>query len=251
MTERKRLVAIHQPNYLPWLGYWFKIYMSDVFVFLDNVQFSRHSFTKRTKIIQSGEIAKSTYLSLPIINSSLNTRIKDVEIKETPWTVQHLNKIKNNYQKSPFFDSIFPILESIYNKVKFEKNLSSLNEAIIGMFLESLSFPKTTIIKSSSMKANGKQETLLCEIILELGGDAYLSGIGAKKYQEAAYFEKKNIKLIYSDFIQFMDKNQYQQQNQSFVNGLSIIDALFYLGIDGIFDIFESFKTKLSSEHDF
>jgi hypothetical protein len=251
MAEKTRLVAIHQPNYLPWLGYWFKIYVSDVFVFLDSVQFSKHSFTKRTKIILPGESDKSTYLSLPIKKSNLATNINEIEIKKEQWVNQHLNKIKNNYQKSPFFDHNYQILEHILNQVKFDNNLSTLNESIIKLFLESFSFPKTTIVNSSKMKANGKQEALLCEIILELNGNTYLSGVGAKKYQEATYFKEKNIKLIYSDFYQFMNENPYQQGNNSFVNGLSIIDALFYLGIDGIFDIFESFKTKLSSEYDF
>jgi hypothetical protein len=251
MTEKTRLVAIHQPNYLPWLGYWFKIYASDVFVFLDNVQFSKHSFTKRTKINLPGKLGQTTYLSLPIKKSNLGTKINEIEIIKQQWANKHLNKIKNNYKKSPYFNTVYPILEHIFNAVQFDENLSSINEKIIIKLLESFSFPDTMIIKSSQMKAKGKQVELLCEIILELNGNTYLSGIGAKKYQEPAYFKEKNIKLLYSDFYQFMNENPYQQGNSSFVNGLSIIDALFYLGIDGIFDIFESFKTKLSSEYDF
>lgn len=250
MTANNKLVAIHQPNYLPWLGYWFKIYRSDIFVLHDNVQFSKHSFTKRTKILPVGN-TNTSYLSLPIKKSKLDTLILDMEVQDGNWVGQHLNKIQNNYQQSPFFTRIYPILEQVLNQVKSYKSLSKINETIILSLLDTFAFPKTTIVKSSNLAASGKQEAYLCEIIHELNGQMYLSGVGAKKYQDEAHFKKNSIELIYSDFYQFMVENPYPQKNGAFVNGLSIIDALFYLGIDGIFDIFEAFKTKLSLEYDF
>ena len=88
------IVSIHQPNYLPWGGYFFKIINSDLFIFLDDVQFSKNSFINRTKVTHNNEY---TWLSIPI-KFNLGESILQVKLAQEDWQLRHLSKIQNmNY----------------------------------------------------------------------------------------------------------------------------------------------------------
>ena len=106
-------IAIHQPNFLPWIGYFHKIAQVDKFVFLDDVQLPRgKSFCYRAKILLSG---KEIWLSIPLTGKSQKPLIKDTKVDiNQNWKVKHLKTLEFNYKKQNCFDDIFSIIEKVY-----------------------------------------------------------------------------------------------------------------------------------------
>ena len=93
------VIAIHQPNYFPWPGYFFKILKSDIFVFLDDVQYSNNSFTCRTNILEN---KNKSWLSVPI-KKKMGQNINQILIADLEWKMKHLSKIKTVILKLNIF----------------------------------------------------------------------------------------------------------------------------------------------------
>ena len=108
----RKVVVIHQPDFMPYLGFFHRLLYADEFVILDNVQFLRRGWHHRDKIkTDSGE----KWLTVGVKKASQNTLIKDIILNEENWKEQHVNLIKNNYKKSKFFTEIFPYIEKLYD----------------------------------------------------------------------------------------------------------------------------------------
>ena len=107
----RKVVVIHQPDFMPYLGFFHRLLYADEFVILDNVQFLRRGWHHRDKIkTDSGE----KWFTVGVKKASQNTLIKDIILNEENWKEQHVNLIKNNYKKSKFFTEIFPYRELGY-----------------------------------------------------------------------------------------------------------------------------------------
>lgn len=222
INSDNRIIAIHQPNFLPWLGFFYKILKSDVFVFLDNVQFSKNSYTNRVKIkTPVGE----QWLTVPIFQN-FGQIIKEVKINNSiNWREKHLKTLEMNYKKSGFFSEVISIIEKIYysNHWVF---LSELNIDLIFAICDYLGI-KNNFCLASELNITGKSTELLISIVKNLRGNVYLSGSGGINYQDEMMFEKNSISLIYSDF----NHPKYTQLwSAEFIKGLSIIDLLFNYG---------------------
>lgn len=222
-------IAIHQPNYMPWIGYFNKIAKVNQFVFFDDVQFPiGKSFCYRTKILNNG---KEMWLSIPVLGKSKKNLIKDTKIDMgINWKKKHLKTLELNYKKSFAFNNVFPIIEEIY---KSNSNyLIDYNIPLIIKFSEYLKF-KTNFVNSSYIlpKSNETGLERIIEILIFLGAKIYFSGsgIGSKRYINENEFEKRNIKLKWQDF---KFKKYKQLKNRHFIQGLSIIDLLFNYGPD-------------------
>lgn len=215
------LVSIHQPNFLPWIGYFYKIVKSDIFVFLDNVQYTKNSFINRNKIkIPQGDI----WLTVPI-SFKFGQLINEVKINnKTDWREKHLKTLEMNYKRTYFYEDVFKIIKETYY-LKNWQNLSDFNISIIKTITSYLGLNKS-IIKSSSLDVQGKSTKLLIQIVKKVGGNAYLSGFGGIKYQEEELFKKEGIKLVYYNFTSPI----YKQLWSKFIPNLSIIDLLFNYG---------------------
>lgn len=220
------IVGIHQPNYLPWIGYFYKIYMSDIFVILDDVQYVKRSVADRNKIkTPQGEL----YIKIPVESDTSNSKYNEVKvIDEMDWRNKHLKTIYRNYRKAKYFDDIF---EDFCNLYKCDTNiLSDFNSNIIEYVVKKIGID-TPIIYSSMLNINNKTSTdRLVEIIKKCGGNAYFSGSGGAKYQNEIEFEKNKINLIYTDF----KPPIYDQLWGDFIPNLSIIDLLFNYGEESI-----------------
>ncbi len=215
-------VAIMQPTYFPWIGYFSLIKRVDKFIFLDNVQFSRRSWQQRNKIADQNKIL---WLSVPVIKKNLyNQKISEVKVFDQNFKKKHLNMIKHCYSKTKYFKNIFPIIENIFNK-DFD-NLSDWNQYIINKICEYLEI-KTHIVTASKLNSSGKKDELLSNICRELKAEKYIAVYGSEEYMSNSNkFKKNNIKVEYFDFKEI----KYSRGKNDYISKLSIIDLLFFHG---------------------
>jgi hypothetical protein len=235
------IVSIHQPNYLPWLGYFYKIWASDTFVLHDNVEYTKHSFTKRVFIRKTPADVERNYLTVPLKRHSDFALIRDLKIcNEKNWQQKHVNKIYYVYHRAPFFNDYFSIIEQTILASSKMSFLADLNKRLILDILDFLNIEKE-IVLSSNLPIDGfRADEYNAEIVACLGGDLYISGTGAKKYQFNMTYSDRGVSLIYNELSKFI-KEAPPQYPVNFDPSLSILDALFYIGSEGILDIFEAY----------
>jgi hypothetical protein len=220
------IVSVHQPQYIPWLGYFDKIARSDYFIFLDCVQYKPREFQNRNKIrTKDGWI----WLTVPVINKGKGRqKILDVQIDNgLPWQRQHLNSLKTFYARAKFFDLYFPFFEEIYKK-RWEK-LTDLNLAIIDYALKELKI-ETLLRFESELDIHSMGTDRIIDICKKLNADTYLSGIGGKDYLKEDKFKKTGIRLAYQDFKHPAYNQQFTSSAGDFIPFMSIIDLLFNEG---------------------
>jgi len=230
-----RIVAIHQPNFLPWIGYFYKIAKSDIFVFLDNVQYTKNSFINRNKIKTP---QSAMWLTVPV-SFNFGQLINEVKINnEINWREKHIRTLEMNYKRANFFEDVFEIIKKIYY-LKNWQNLSDFNISLTKTIASYLGLDKP-FVKSSALGIKGKSTELLIQIVKKVGGNVYLSGFGGAKYQEEGLFKNEGIKLVYYNFTHPI----YKQLWNGFIANLSIVDLLFNAGHTSIEVIRNSGKFK-------
>lgn len=220
------IVAIMQPTYLPWSGYFNIIKNSDKFVFLSDVSFEKQSWQIRNKIISNNN---EIYLSVPIKKYTMGTDICKIIINDSiNWRKKHSLTLTQSYAKSPFKDSIIPLICEVINNRDII-SLSELNITIIRDICALLNI-KAPLFESSTFNFKNKRSDYLVDICKHLQADKYLSPIGSKDYLIEDNFEKKSgLSLIFQDY----EPNEYKQINTTkFISHLSIIDVIANLGID-------------------
>ncbi len=219
------ILSAHQPNYLPYIGFFHKIASCDIFAIWDTVQFVKRGtfgWMNRNRIkthdgwmwLTVPVLTKGKYDQL-IIDTYINNKL--------PWRKKHWRSINLNYNSAPYFGKYSSFFEGLYEK-DWEK-LAYLNETIIRHIVDILGI-KTKIIKCSDLKLNSHGTDLIIETCKKLGADTFLSGIHGKDYLEEEKFRDNNIKLIYQDF----KHPQYRQLHGSFIEGMSVIDLIFNEG---------------------
>lgn len=216
--------GIHQPNFLPWLGYFYKIYKSDQFVLIDNVQFVKGSVCNRAKIKnnQGAEI----WLTVPVKgNKGSQVNYNELELDYSQkWAVKMINQLHAAYVKAPYFDRYFQPLSDLLKQEY--KTLADLNITLIKYLCSELNIQTPMAIASELDTDFGKKNDLNLNICKYFKSDVYLSGTGAKKYNDEELFKTNGITIEYSDFVHPV----YPQQFGAFIPGLSTIDLLFNCG---------------------
>lgn len=216
------ILSIHQPDYIPWLGFFYKVAKSDVFVYLDDAQFSNeaaHNFN----IIKTSQ--GSFRLKIPV-SYSFGEVINQVRTKdELGWKDKHLKTLQMNYSKAKYFDDVLPIFSDALNQ-QYD-NLADLNAAINLVILDGFGI-NCKMVRSSSLGITTKREDRVIDICCALGATSYLSGNGARIYQVEQHFVDKGLDLMYLDYKPI----QYQQLWNSFLPNMSILDYVFNCGFD-------------------
>ena len=214
-------VGIHQPGYLPWLGFFKKLQQCDKFVFYDDVDINKKDFHNRNKI-RTGN--GSTNLTVPII-ASQGTKINEVKIDNTKnWASKHQKTICYSYVKSNYFKEFKEELDSIYNK-KFER-LVDLNVEIIKFLMKKFGI-KTELYFSSELNIDGRGSKRILEICKSLEAKTYISGIvWAKDNLLVDDFTNNGIEIKFQKFV----SPKYNQCYQPFLENMSAIDLLFNEG---------------------
>jgi hypothetical protein len=215
-------IAILQSNYIPWKGVFDMMNKVDVFVFFEDVDFTKRDWRTRNKIkTPEGEV----WLSIPVKKSSRGTKIYEIEIsQETNWQEKHYQTIVQYYKKAKFFSEYKWLLDKIYLEKKWE-NLSEFNIYVNTLIARELGI-KTEFINSKDLETNGTKDDKLIEIIKKLDGDFYLSGPAAKDYIVNEKFKKEKIELAYIEY----KYPEYTQLYGEFNHYITILDVLFNCG---------------------
>jgi len=173
-------IAVMQPTFIPWVGYFALIHYVDKFVFLDNVQFNDRSWQQRNRIYSNG---KAKWLTVPVVKKNLRSKkISEMEINHTEnFNEKHLKTILQSYAKAKSFKENRSLIEDIYSK-KFN-NLSKMNIYIIKKICEYLDIKKK-FINASEIGCKGTKSNLLLQICKKLKCDEYISPQGSKIYLE-------------------------------------------------------------------
>ena len=221
-------VSIHQPNFFPWLGYFDKLHKSDIFIFLDDVQFEKKGGTwvNRVYVQING---KRKWLTVPVIRNFSGVRkINEIMFSDkVSWKKKIINKLENYYRNSLFFNEtiseIKKILEDDYSC------LSSFNIKTIKYLLNKLNLKKPNFFNSSSFDIKTKSNQKLIDLLLNFDSTIYYSGKGSIEYLDEKLFFNNSIDIIYQNF-----KYVEYTQNHSgpFITKLSVIDVLMNCGFN-------------------
>ena len=225
--------VVLQPMYLPWMGYFGMIDQADVFVFYDDVQFSRGSWQQRNRIKIPEDSGQTKWLKVPVVED-FGQDIDSVQIKQGEgWEQEHLSIINSAYgpervpygtERATYFDDYIGVFDKIYNTNW--KSLRDLNVYIIQHISKELSITDTEFYFSSDFDIDGNGTNKLIKTLQYIDADEYISGPGAKDYLDIDQFAENEISLYWHEF----DHPQYDQLYGDFVSHLSIIDALFNNG---------------------
>ena len=225
------IIAIHQPNYIPWLGYFRKICRSQTFVFYDNVQMPMgKSYVKRC---QAKSPNGPQWLTVPTPQGGTPGAICQTPTLAGPWVRKHIGSLRNWYAKSSWLDPVCAIIEE-----ESEKNHSSvgaLNGAIIMRLATFIGVTDVRFLFASEMAHGIAGAASILPILEEEGATTYLAGSGAgtMRHLDSDAFAKANIE------IQFLDTSfaAYDQRHGAFSEGLSVIDAILNIGPDETRDL--------------
>ncbi|RCV64111.1 WbqC-like protein family protein [Methanophagales archaeon] len=219
------IIAIHQPNYLPYLGFFDKMTKSDIFVIYDNAQFEKGDFQHRNRIrIYHGW----KWLTVPVDKKT--KPINEIKIKNevatwkgVKWVDAHFKDIKDNYKDVPYYSVYEEGIRRIYER-RYDK-LADLNMELINFLIKAFDI-NVEILFSSELGFTSKSTERLVEIVETLGGDVYLSGPKGRDYLDGSLFEKKGINVEFQDF----KHPFYRQRYKGFIPNMAAIDALFNVG---------------------
>ena len=229
-------IAISQPTFLPWQGYFALIYYVDEFIFLDNVQFDKRSWQQRNYIKLDD---KKKIFTIPVISKNKSDqKINEVKIDYKNFKVEKfLMLIKHSYKKSSYFELYYEKIEKILKKNSLY--LSKINQDLI-IDISSMLNIKTKFYNASLMQLSNelKETDLLREICKKKKCTQYISTYGAAYMGDMSKFAETNIKINYFEY----ENRKYNQMGDEFVSNLTILDLIFNEGPNSLEIIRDNFK---------
>ena len=222
---QEKVVVIHQPDFLPYLGFFHRLLHADLYVVLDNVQFvhGSRSWHNRDKIkTPQGE----KWITVATKKNRFGALINEIELFEAEnFRDRHLSLIRENYKKAGYFHEIMPYVERLYcyqcDKM-IDFNMKSI-EILMDLLDTHIDY-----IFASDIKAEGKGNGIIVDILKKVSATHYLSGVGAKDYFEPTLYDEAGIKVVFQEF----EHPVYPQLFGGFIPYLSSIDLLFNCGIE-------------------
>jgi hypothetical protein len=223
------IVAIHQPHYLPWLGYFDKMAKADKFIVLDDVQLTDRSPMRRNKFIDRS--GKEVLLSVDLYKKNyLEKKTRDIHLNyEGKWNEKHEHSLFFNYNKHPHFNEIWPFIEKVFHRpydylLDMEMDIITIMRSFLDIH--------TPIVMQSELPYDieAKKSDLMLSLCKCAGATVYLSGKGAMSYMNDNTFTNAGIQVLYQEFTY----PEYEQMNSPgmFISNLSVLDLLFNCGID-------------------
>lgn len=231
-----KVVSIHQPAYLPWLGYFHRAMLSDTFVFLDTVQFEKNSFTNRNKVLTANG---PVWLTVPV-KSTGHTKNKLIDLKiagNEDWKKKHIKTLESGYAKTGYFKKYFALITDMISSSSDDFSLLTFN--MLKLFMDILKI-KVSIIRSCQIPVSSVKSQLVLDICKYCKADVYISGILGKGYLETDSFQEQGIKVVFQDYRHPV----YAQRFPGFVPNLAIVDILFNKGAEETKEIIFSNNQK-------
>jgi WbqC-like protein family len=217
-------VAVLQSNYVPWKGYFDIVNSVDLFIFYDDLQFTKNDWRNRNRIkaAQGPE-----WITIPV-GQDLHRLICEVELKDPTWQAKHWRTLQQNYGRCAHFSRYKAYLEDLYLGRRWT-NLSELNQSLIRHIAHDFLGSRTEFADSRKWTLHGQKLDRLLDLVVQSGAATYLSGPAAKAYIEPERFADAGIALEWQDYAGYPE---YPQRFPPFEHGLSILDLLFNTGPD-------------------
>lgn len=230
-------IAIMQPYFFPYIGYFQLINAVDEFVVYDNIKFTKKGWINRNRILVSG---KDSYISLPLKKDSDHLDVRDRYLADS-WSFEKdkmLNRIIESYRKAPYFDSVYPIIEK---SILFEEhNLFGFILNSLNLVREYLGIQTPLLVSSTIPVDHGlKAEKKVVAICKARKADMYLNPIGGVQLYSKVDFRNEGLDLCFLKTTNFI----YKQSDNEFVPFLSIIDVMMFNSKDKIMEYLTSFYT--------
>lgn len=217
-------VVVLQSNYLPWKGYFDLIHDADIFVFYDDVQYTKNDWRNRNKI---KALDSTQWLTIPVGTSS-HRLVCEVEILDHSWQRRHWALIEQHYATAPFFSRYAPFVEDFLLQREWSR-LSELNHYLIKTIATDFLGIDTKFADSRDFPLAGRKQERLLELLGKVGATRYVSGPAARSYIDPGEFEDRNIELVWKDYGGYPE---YPQLHGQFEHGVTILDLLFCVGPD-------------------
>ncbi|MCI8574360.1 MAG: WbqC family protein [Oscillibacter sp.] len=218
-------VAVLQSNYIPWKGYFDIIHDVDLFVFYDEVQYTKNDWRNRNRIETETGLK---WLTIPC-GYDIKRKIYEVKIKnEIPWQMEHYKSIVSSYQKAPFFNKYKDFLAYVYLDCRWEY-LYKLNRYVIETISNEFLGINTLFKDSREFASQGIKDEKLISLLKSIKCDTYISGPAAKDYMDVQRYNGCGIDVIWKDYSGYP---AYSQRFEPFNHQVSILDLLFNTGDD-------------------
>jgi hypothetical protein len=223
-----KVVAAHQPTFLPWLGWWDKLVRADVLVLLDDVQFPKKGGTwmNRVWMLVNGA---PTWVTVPVdrtYHGVLPVREARVD-DQKPWRNKILKTVAVSYGRSPYFDEVYEPVEKLICLPT--DRVAHLNETGVRRIATRIGIDEGKLVRQSDLGVEGIGTDLLVALCRALDATTYLTGDGAGDYLEPEKFAAAGIELVEQRF----SPPPYPQLADEYVPGLSVVDALMNCGWEG------------------
>lgn len=215
-------VAVLQSNYIPWKGYFDIIHDVDLFIFYDEVQYTKCDWRNRNKIYTAAGLK---WLSVPV-SSHRTMAIDEVKITDTKWQQSHFDSLKANYSKAPYWGKYKDFLAHIYLETEWEY-LYQLNRCLIEQISRQFLGIQTRFADSRDFASVGQKHEKLLSVVKAAKADLYLSGPAAKDYIIAEDYAKAGIDLRWKDYSGYPE---YKQMHEPFEHNVTVLDLLLNVG---------------------
>lgn len=215
-------VAVIQSNYLPWKGYFDIVGRVDVFIFYDDVQYTKNDWRNRNRIKTANGLQ---WLTVPV-GTDLSLRICNVELRHPRWQRKHLRSLEQAYGRAPHFGYMRSFLEEIYVGRQWTR-LSELNQFLIREIAARFLGSQTQFRVSSDFRLSGHGKNRLLDLLRQVGASTYVSGPRARAYLDEHEFREAGIDIEWMDYTRYP---QYPQLYAPFVHEVSVLDLLVHTG---------------------
>ena len=220
--------VILQSNYIPWKGYFDLIHDADVFIYYDEVQYTKNDWRNRNRIYTKNGLQ---WLTIPIGLEAVKHKISEVIIRDHQWQQQHYKALSMGYAKAPFIQQMKPLLEEVFIHTQWKK-LIEINRFLTERICKLIGI-ETKFLDSKDFDLQGDRVERLINLLKQVKASTYISGPAAKDYL-ANYehqFAENNIELVYKDYKGYPE---YRQLSEPFEPAVSIMDMLANIEINQI-----------------
>ncbi len=217
-----RTVGVIQSNYIPWKGYFDIVHDVDLFVFHDDLLFTKLDWRNRN-IVKTASGPR--WLTIPV-GAPQKRLICEVELKDRAWARDHWSLLRHHYGRAPHFKKFAPLLEDVYLHREWT-NLSAFNQYLIARIARECLGITTEFRDSRELSLVGHKQERLMDLLGKVGADAYVSGPTARGYIDEEHFEQAGVRLIWKDYAGYP---AYPQLHPPFSHEVTILDLLFHVG---------------------